>query len=126
MPGQSVTLNFDQSVKANIVLKDSAGVVTTDLGTYSVSWDDDRHDLIRFIPSNQDAKGNPLAIVIQAAIPAVDGTANVTVTLTSSDPAAHPAITNSFAVTITNAPSPVPGPVTSVDFTIDAPGPLVF
>lgn len=125
MPGQNVTLNFDQGTTAHLILKDSAGVVTTDLGTYSIAWSVDApatvaiHDVL-------DVNGKPLSVQVQAATPAVDGVGIVTVTLTSSDPATHPAITNSFSVTIANVPPPPPGPVSSVDFTIDAPGPRLF
>lgn len=120
MPGQTITLNFDQGSTAHLILHDATGAVTTDLGTYSVAWSVDTATVVAINPVGSP----PLALQFQAATPVVDGTANVSVTLHSSDPANHPDITDSFAVTITNLPPP--GPVSSVLVTLDAPGPRLF
>lgn len=126
MPGRSVTLNFDQGVQADLILKDSVGTVTTDLGTYTVTgWGTDDLSIIE-LHSIPDENGRPLSVQVQAAIPPVNGTGVVNVHLVSSDSGNHPNITDSFSVTIVNAPSPPPGPVSSVDFAIGTPGPRLF
>lgn len=120
MPGQTISLNYDQGSTAHLTLKDASGVVTTDLGSYAVVWSVDTATIVAINPV-----GTPqLSCQFQAATPVVDGTANVTVTLHSSDPAVHPDITDSFAVTIANLPAP--GPVSSILVTLDPAGPRLF
>lgn len=121
MPGQSVTLHVDQGVSADLILKDSAGAVTNNLGTYTVAWSTDAPNIIAI----QEFSDPHLGVKVQAPIPAVEGTGNVVVTLTSSD-SAKPVITNSFGVTFTSTPPPPPGEVASVDFAIGLPGVRLF
>ena len=125
MPGQTITLNFDQGSTAHLVMKDAAGVVTTDFGTYAPpAWTVDNPAIVTINPITTGP--GLFACLFQAATPAVDGTATVTVALHSSDPAAHPDLTDSFIVTIANVPPPLPGPVSSIELTLDAPGPRLF
>lgn len=121
MAGQTITLNFDQGSTAHLVMKDAAGLVTTDFGTYSAVWSVDHPEIVAI---NVDS-AKPQVLPFQAATPAVDGTAVVTVTLTSPD-SSHPVLTDSFSVTIANVPPPTPGPVSSIELTLDPPGPRLF
>ena len=121
MPGQTITLNFDQGSTAHLVMKDAAGLVTTDLGTYSVAWSVDHPEIVAI----HFDTASPLSLPFQAATPAVDGSALVGLTLTSTD-SSHPVLTDSFSVTIANVPPPTPGPVSSIELTLDPPGPRLF
>lgn len=121
MPGQTITLAPDQGSTAHLVMKDAAGLVTTDFGTYSAAWSVDHPEIVA-IHFNT---ASPQSLPFQAATPAVDGTAVVTVALTSTDPS-HPVLTDSFSVTIAGVPPPAPGPVTSIELTLDSPGPRLF
>lgn len=120
MPGQTITLQFNQGSTAHLIMKDASGVVTTDLGTYAAPvWTVDHPEIVAIAP---DA-AHPQSLPFQAASPAVAGVAFVSVSLTSSDPGAHPALTDSFEVTVAAPPI---GPVTSIELTLDAPGPRLF
>lgn len=122
MPGQTITLHFDQGSTAHLVLKDVAGIVTTDLGTYADPvWSVDNSAIVALNPVTPSS--GSFACQFQAATPPVEGTATVSVVLHSSDPAAHPDLTDSFVVTITATP---PGPVTSIELTLDPTGPRLF
>lgn len=120
MPGQAITLQFDQGSTAHLIMKDANGVVTTDLGTYSAPvWTVDHPEIVAIA---FDA-AHPQSVPFEAATPAVAGVAVVTVAMTSSDPGTHPELTDSFTVTVVAPPI---GPVASIELTLDPAGPRLF
>jgi hypothetical protein len=98
-----VVFDATQIVPLHCNMFDLSGNPTTDLGTYSLSWSVDDARILAFVPGPVAGPGydvDAFGCLVGPATPIVEGTANVVVTLLSSDPTNHPTITAAATATV--------------------------
>ena len=101
-PDYSTTIFGNQSVEASFVMMDANGNGTDNIGTYSYEWTVDDPGILRFHVGSPNANIpiGPDQCLAGPVNPNMTGSANLILTMRSSDPANHPDLVKTLNITI--------------------------